>query len=367
MALFGSSKACVGLDIGTSSLKLVELLDRRRRIEVATYAQAALPNLLLRPVGDEQDAVRAVASVVTRMIEKAGVVTDNVVAALPSSAVFTTVLPLPALAEAEMDKAVQFAARDAVPANLDEMVLGWSRLGETPHMQGEKTALLPAVTATGSVASKGAQPVFLTAAPIELVRRYTQLVELLRLDLVALEVETFPLVRSLLGNGAASVLIADIGDTVTTFHMIEGGAARASRTIEYGGQHLTEAIAATMAISQAAAEEKKVQFGLAAPAPDMVKAAVETAVRELVRHAKQLLELYERTGTKRISKSVLIGGGANLKGLADYWAKALGHSTVVGNPWRGLSYPRQLEAHLRELGPTYAVAVGLAQRGIGGL
>lgn len=360
MALFGPSSAVIGLDIGTSSLKVVELISRRKGLEVATYAQANLSNLLTEVVGDDADEIQAVAGVVTRMLDQAGVSTDKVVAALPSSVVFSTVLTLPDIPDQDMEKAVRFAAHDVVPANLDEMVLGWSRVGSAPHMNPHVTA---APSAPLTTPSGPAIPVFVTAAPKELVTRYTKLMEILHLELVALEVETFPLVRSLLSSPTDTALIADIGDRVTTFHIIGGGTPWVSHTIDYGGLGITQAVAQRLGVDLAAAEQMKMRHGLSNDTPPDLRAALTAATERLTTTATQLVKLYERRAGGTIPKSVLIGGGANLRGLADVWTAAAGHPATIGNPWRGLALPKELDTRLRQLGPTYAVAVGLAQRG----
>lgn len=361
MAFFGPSSAVLGLDIGTSSLKVVELIARRKGLEVATYAQANLSNLLTEVTGDDADEIAAVAATVERMLERAGVATDKVVAALPSSVVFSTVLTLPDIPDQDMEKAVTFAARDVVPANLEEMVLGWSRLGQSPHMA---TRAAGSTNAPAAMKQSGEPiPVFLTAAPQELVTRYTKLMERLHLELLALEVETFPLVRALLAPPHDSALIVDIGDRVTTFHIIDRGTARVSHTTDYGGHAISSAIAQAMAASLAEAEEMKVTHGLGPGASDKLRTAITNAMQPVVTQATQLLGLYQRREGRNITKSVLIGGGANLRGIAAWWSTAAGHTAAVGNPWRGLAYPKELGERLQQLGPTYAVAVGLAQRG----
>lgn len=362
MALFSPSSAVLGLDIGTSSLKMVELLARRKGLEVATYAQANLSNLLTEVVGDDADEIQAIASVVSRMLEQAGVATNKVVAALPSSVVFSTVLTLPVIPAQDMEQAVMFAARDVVPANLDEMVIGWSQLGQPPQMKSASVAAAVG-TAAAVVMGEKTVPVFLTAAPKELVTRYTKLMEQLHLELVALEVETFPLARSLLSTPGEVALIADIGDRVTTFHIIDSGTARMSHTIDWGGSAITAAIAQTMAASFAEAEQMKMVHGLGATASEKLRGAVALAMEKIMTQAQQLIAGYQRRAGVKVAKSVLIGGGASLTGIVALWSAALGHPAMVGNPWRGLAYPQELDQRLLELGPTYAVAVGLAQRG----
>lgn len=327
MALFGTPNAFVGLDIGTSNIKLVELVNRRRRIELVTYAQASLPNLLIHPNGDEQTAIIKTANTVASMLDAAHTSADTVIAALPSSIVFSTVVTLPPLPEKEINQAVHFAARDVVPADLTDMVLGWSRVGETPHMDTDKTpvpeANSPDKPPTPALGESNI-PIFVTAAPKNIVERYLKVMSLLKLEVKALEVETFPLVRALFDNPlAASGLIIDIGDQVTTFHIINAGIPRASRTIDYG----------------------------------------VSAVQPLIDHVKSFLNTYTAHSQSSPAKVYVVGGGANLTDVDDAIAQALGRPVTLGNPWRGLSFPQGLEPRLQALGPAFAVAVGLALRG----
>lgn len=336
MALFGEPNAFLGLDIGSSNIKLVELVNRRRRIEVVTYAQANVPNLLLNSGSDENNAIIRTANTIAAMLDRAGVSTDAVLAALPSSIVFSTVITLPALPEKEISQAVHQAARDVVPADISDMVLGWSRVGEIPHMDTDEAAKLPAVAdlpaealaQAGAPLSTSTIPIFVTAAPKSIVDRYLKVMTMLQLDLKALEVETFPLMRALFDNPAtASGLIIDIGDAVTTFHIIDAGIPRASRTIDYGA----------------------------------------SAIQPLIDHIKSFLSTYATHSQSSPAKVYVVGGGANLTDVDDAIADALGRPVVLGNPWRGLSFPQGLEARLAQLGPTFAVAAGLALRGARGV
>jgi len=369
MALLGKPNAYVGLDIGTSSLKLVELLNRHRRIEVAAYAEANLANPLLVPDTAADEGVQQVANVVTQMLDRAGVATDATVAALPSSIVFSTVLQLPDLPEKKMDEAVRFAARDVVPADLSEMFLGWSRIGAASHIvapAGPSAAPPPPAGAAKEKARPAPLiPIFMTAAPRQIVERYQRVMDLAGLELVALEVETFSLVRSLLASEQDSALIVDIGDRATAFHIIDRGTARLSHSIDYGGANITEDIAALQQSDWQAAHEAKVTHGMLETGSAALRDAITAAYQKINAEAQRLLTLYnQQSRGANIAKTVLIGGGAKLPGLVEWWGKTVRHKVQLGNPWRGLSYPDVLQSRMAELGPTYSVAVGLAQRGL---
>jgi type IV pilus assembly protein PilM len=367
MALFGTPNSYIGLDIGTSSIKLVEIVDRHKRLELVTYAQASMANLLLDQNIPEETATRQVANVVAHMMDKAGTSSDIAVAALPSTIIFSSVLNLPDLPQAEMDKAVHFAARDIVPSNLDDMVLDWSRIDNKPVAP----VGAPPVTSTADSAGKNAQarlsgnkevPIFLTAASKQIVDRYLKVLSLVHLKVEALEVEMFPLARALLSGPADSALIIDMGDLATTFHIIDRGTPRVSHTIEFGGHQMTEALARALNSSYADAEKQKHVYGLSKDTPPAMVEAMQLNLDVAVQKAKSLLQIYQQKEGRKISKSFLIGGGAGLRGLADFWSTALAMPTLIGNPWKGLTYPQPLEEKLKEIGPSYAVAVGLALR-----
>ncbi len=367
MALFGSPNTYIGVDLGTSTSKIVELVDRKSRIELTTYAESNMKNWLTNPPNGDQDAISKTADVLRQMMDKAGTSADSAVAALPGGVVFSTVLMMPQIPDSEMEKAVRFAARDIVPADIDEMILGWSRVGSQPHMATDRpdTVTLPNIAKAPFSITDGSMPVFITAAPKDIVSRYIAVFENIQVTLLALEVETFPLVRSLLNNSNISAtLLVDIGSRATTFHIIDGGTPRVSHTIDFGGYDITSAIAKALNISEDDAEVSKVEKGLLSKQDDAIHTAIESAVARQVEKAKDLLNLYEQKEGRRLQKSVLIGGGAKLKGLSEYWSRVVGIQTTIGNPWKGLSYPVTLEGVLTDIGPRFGVAVGLALRGM---
>lgn len=342
MAIFGNPTSYVGLDIGASSIKLIELIDRRRRIEVATYAQANFPNILFTPENNEQDAARRTAIVIKQMLDRAHVAADGVIAALPSSMIFSTVIHIPPTEPTSLEKAVKAGARDVIPASLDDMVLGWSQLSRE--------------TTNGTI------PVFLTAAPQAVVARYKEAISLAGLDLVALEVETFSLARALAPHDPEPVMIVDIGESATTFDVVENGSPRLSHSVDIGGRAITLAIASTMGMAADAAEQKKVSEGLSGASASHHVAAL-TTLEKIARRASAVADRFADEAGRVVTRSILVGGGARLKGIDKAWEALVHQPTTIGNPWRGLTYPAGLTDFVEESGSTYAVAVGLARRG----
>lgn len=369
MPFFSSARTFLGLDISTSTLKLVELVERKKQLEVATYAQAQIPNLLVRTDLEDDAVIKTTASVISRMMERSRVVADFVVAALPSNVVFSTVLMLPSLPFSEMEKAVRFAARDVIPLDIDDMVLGWSRVGENhSDMMKEmgKTVPVDQTEVRTQQKPQGTTPIFVTAAPQEIVQRYVKLSQALHLNLYALELDVFPLIRSLLSRQDTSALIIDIGAVTTTFHVVDRGTPRITHTIDYGGHNITQILAKELALSESEAENMKMQYGLDQTAAPTAYPSLERAVMTIGDQAKNIVSVYTKDTGLAVDRVILIGGGALLRGISEYLSGFLQNTVVIGNPWRGLAYPQPLGSRFEFLGPQFAVAVGLALRGFGG-
>ncbi|HSX24468.1 MAG TPA: pilus assembly protein PilM [Candidatus Andersenbacteria bacterium] len=282
MALFNSRKSFLGVDLGTSTSKIVELTEHGNDIQLVTYAEANASNVLVSPPAGDQDAIDKTISLLNQMIEKSEATAKNVVAALPGGSVFSTVLMLPNIPESEMEKAVQFAARDVVPADINEMVIGWSRVGSQAHMQTDRAAIsIPVAAAQTKVNMDQKVPVFVTAAPKDIVNRYIAVFQRLGKTLLALEVETFPLVRSLLPDPPTSTLLVDIGARATTFHIIDKGIPRVSQTIDVGGYTGDEI------------EKAKIEFGILPEQDPVIRASLEETLAHQAQKANELLGVYE--------------------------------------------------------------------------
>jgi type IV pilus assembly protein PilM len=374
MALFTRRDSYLGLDIGTSSVKIVELRrEGRGAASLVTYASAS--RTLPLTDGPSGEAVARMVALLRDMLKRAKTTSTDVVAALPSLSVFSSVLQLPEMSERDLEQAVQLAAKNYVPSPLKDVVLGWTVIqdGEqpVPTTSPAEAGAVPEKTGVSSVIPlihrpppRTQQEVFLTAAPKDLVQRYSQVVERLGLRLVALEIESFPLARSLIEDEARPVLIVDIGDRATTFSVVSKGYLRLNQSVDIGGGTLTEAIAKTMGIAFEEAETRKRAEGLLDEnvGARSVAGVLRTALRDLIERAQNLRRLFEQKSRRQIARTVLIGGGTSLLGLPAFWTEVTNMPSEVGDPWKGIRTPPVLGEKLKGLGPSFAVAVGLALR-----
>lgn len=370
MSLFSRRESYLGLDIGTSSVKLVELVrEGRSGVRLSTYAVAN--GTIPLGEGSDGDAIARIAMLLRAMAERAQVTSENVVAALPSLSVFSSVITLPNMSGRDLDQAVTLAAKNYVPSPLKDVVLGWTTIEDAiPAASGSKATppsgspqpTLPPAPTSPPVKERKHLDIFLTAAPKDLVQRYSSVIERLNYRLVALEVESFPLSRSLLGKDMDPALLVDIGDRATSFSIVDRGYLRLNQSVDIGGATLTLAVTQRTGLSAEAADQKKRSSGLLGGTADAVSEAMRPVVRDLIERARNLRRLYEQKSLRSLRRVVLIGGGANLPALPAVWTEMTGLPTVVGNPWSSIIVPAQLQDRLRTLGPSFAVAVGLALR-----
>lgn len=381
MGLFGPKKiSYVGADIGAGGMKLVELQNEKGRARLLTYGFTE------RPVDAEPtnliDSPKEAAELLKKIWQKARMSTNKTVAGLPVSAVFSSVITVPKGNEKEIAEAVRNQARKLIPVPLEEMVTDHKVIGTGP---GTKPGSAPGALAGSSATDKNAKPaetkdkkddaktvqVLLTGASKAVVQKYVTVFKLAGLDLVSIETEAFALIRSLIGKDRATTMIVDMGAVRTNIVIVDGGVPYVARSLDMGGATLTKAMAKALSMDSKAAEHMKCDIkSISSVYPgDGLPRMFETAIAPMVTELRYSMNLYlgqsEGFGAgKSVEKIILTGGSAALPSLAPYFAKQLGIKSYVGDPWARVVAPEGLRPVLDEIGPRFAVSLGLAMRDI---
>lgn len=379
MPLFGSKSGFLGVDLGTSSIKMVELKEEKGHPRLVSYGFAEKQMDIIR--SDSHEAQARIVESIKQIVKQSSISTTKVVAALPSFAVFTSIISLPTMSKKDLVAAVRWEAKKFVPIPLEEMILDWKVLStsekETEAVTRNKEPEKPAQAAVEkklSVADIGAKKetgfkVLLTAAPKNLVKRYVEIFKTANLQIVSLETEAFAQERSLIGNDPASIMIVDIGAIATSISVISGGIPILNRSVDIGGNTITKAIANSLNIDFERAEQFKrdvgVGFGPGSATPQsQIPRTIEFIVSSIVNEIKYVLNIYQNQSKKEVEKVVLAGGSSFLPNLPSYLESLLGIRVFIGDPWARIVYPLELKPVLAELGPRFAVAIGLAMREI---
>ncbi len=358
----------LGIDVGTSSIKIVELEKEDNYIKLANYGLiedsdffgeitngSSVPSGLKISEGD-------VSALIKQLIDKSKMKTDTAVMSIPIFSSFLTVMELPNLNKKELENAVPFEARSYIPVPLSEVVLDWMIL---PHEESS-IALKPEETATGVINRAEKITVLLIAVPKEVVSKYQRIALGAGLKLSSLESESFSLARSLSGNDQGSILLIDMGARSSNLTVLYKGFIFMSHSADLSGKEITKVIGHSLNVDTKRAEELKKGSGVAMAASDKGLAQViGPFVDRLVNEIERVESIFNKKENKKIDKIILTGGTANMPGMAEYLSKKLGVVVTIGNPFGRIKYEPILEQTLRrDLGSNLSVSIGLAMRGL---
>ncbi len=348
---FGFRSASVaGVDIGTESVKVVQLKKEGDRGVLETYGELKSARYFAQEttggaagfIGYRDESV---ANLLRDVLREAKVTTRRAVFAIPSTASFVTTIQLPLLRRNELEAAIPFEAKKYIPVPIAEVALDWQIL-EQDSAGGRVTVLLAAV-------------------PREVVAKFQRIAGLLKLDLEAAEIENFSLVRSLLANDRGVTALIQWGGVVTTITIVDQRRIRSHHNFGRGSREITTAIARSLGVSVERAEAVKREIGFSEkPEEQELVSVIAPVVDSILADIERVVTLYNRSAKRKIERIVLTGGGARLKGLVDHVAKRFGLETVIGNPFTHTIFPPFLHPTLKEIAPNFAVAVGLALRTI---
>lgn len=336
MGLFSkkSKGGFLGVDIGASGVKLVELEAQNGRAKLYTYAYAD------RDPGAQDknpfDDPAATGALIKSMLAKCKARSTRAAASVDMAHVFSSIITVQETDPKKVKDAVEVQARKLMSLPLEQMYVDTKVLDKKDKFT----------------------TVLVTGAPNTQVSQITKTFEAAGLKLSALEPESFALVRALVGKDLAPVIIADIGAVSTNIIIADRGIPVVSRTAGVGGLLVTRAAGAAAGVGLLEAERIKVDAPASAPA--------ENVVRTLANEIQYLLQNYreQHLDSRPVEKIVLTGGSGRLPGLADALSKAAGVRGYLGDPWARVLYAAELRPLLDEIGPRFPVAVGLAMREI---
>lgn len=358
MGLFSSdlSNGCLGVDIGSSGIKIVELKRDNKRVVLSTYGFSEMlggANPLNAPIEDT-------AKTINQIYQESGMTSRRVVAGLPNFSVFSSIITLVDVNDANLSTAVDAEARKVMPLPLEEMKLDWKKIalpiGQRPEDNPESADI--------HSGAKKITKILLTGAPKALVNKYIEIFKKAELNLVFLEGETIALIRSLIGNDKGTIMLVEVGAATSDLVIIDQGVPVFNRSLDLGGSTVTESISKSLNIDLQQAEQFKYDLGVAGSRSGDLPEALKSLVGSVASEIKYSLNLFQNNNGKTIEKIVMTGGSALLYNFIEYLAKELDINVIIGSPWSLISYPLNIKPLLDEIGPRLSVSVGLAMRGI---
>lgn len=372
MSLFGTKKeepssGLLGVDIGTSGLKIVELMQEGGKIRLVTYGYADIA-----PGGDASvlsvDDPKHLADIIQNIVKTSGMKARKAVAALPASSVFHAIIsiPMPKSAKEDIRSIVEVQTAKLLPLPISEMIID-SHIIDKDLLPRDEQKLTEdktnPVEPKAEISGKTVR-VQVTAAPKALVEKYIAVFKEAKLELISLETEVFALMRALIGKDSAKTMIVDIGGERTNIIIAEHGVPYLTRGIKSGGNAVTSAFSNAMGIGMPEAEAMKKDIAL--HEGDAIPSALESAIKPLLHEAKYALDMNlqgdSHAAPKLVNKVILTGGSAQLAGFDTAMTDALNVNVYVGDPWARVATPPASRPVLDEVGSRFAVAIGLAMR-----
>ena len=346
MSLFSTVGDYFALDIGTTAVRAVQLSGSNGNWTLERYGVA--PVDIKISSSDATGDQRKLGEIITTVIGQSGIRAKNVILGVPSNKMFATVVDMPDMPAGELASTIKYQAEQYIPMKVEEAKIDWAVLGK-------------------SVNDATKNEVLLTSVANNFVEARLDLVESLGLNVVAIEPDSVALSRALLSTGVTDGrLLVEIGDFATDIVLTYGDAPRLIRSIPTGMQTLVKAAAQNLNIDPAQASQFIMKFGLQ---PDKLEGQVfrslESTVEQFVMEITKSVKFFQtRYPSIPVGSMIISNYGVLIPQLSTYLAEKVGIHSELGNPWQHVRVSNADEANLQPLSAQFAVAIGLAERGV---
>jgi type IV pilus assembly protein PilM len=343
MSVFNSNNSFLGVDIGSTSIKVVELQKENGQPKLLSYG---FSENIDTENAKWQKSDKLIAAIIKKICKKSKIKGTSTVSALPTFSVFSSVLNLSNVNKKEIASAVHWEAKKVIPLPLDEMILDWKEIKDKKESKNNNICVL------------------LTGAPQTLVKKHIGVFKSAHMNLLSLETETFSLIRALIGNDRSTIMLVEVGANTTDVTIVDKSIPVLNRSIDVGGNTITTAIKNNLNIDFESAEQFKYDLGInsiGSTNNETLKVITDT-ISPIVNEIKYAMSIFQDKNNKKTEKIILSGGSALLPGLPNYLTKVLNIKVIIGDPWSRVVSQDDLRPLLNEIGPRMSVAVGLAMR-----
>jgi type IV pilus assembly protein PilM len=349
--ILGKKKKVIGLDIGSSSIKLVELSDGKGGYRLQNLGISNLPPEAIVD-GALMDSVTII-DTIRDLLSSAKVKTKDAVASVSGHSVIVKKISLPFMTEAELEESIKWEAERYIPFDINDVNIDFQIFGSAPD-------------------NPEMMDVILVAAKKDIINDYVSVIMESGLNPVIMDIDAFALENMLEINyeiGKEEVVaIANIGAAVTNINILKNDISAFTRDIFKGGNAVTEEIQRQLHIDYEEAEKIKTGAKLDIASQSTVQNLLRTASESLAVEIGNSLDFFQSSTTyEKISKLYLGGGGSKIKDFDILLQQHIGIPAEVVNPFKKIEYSDKnfdLD-YLKEIGPMMAVGVGLAARRVG--
>jgi type IV pilus assembly protein PilM len=343
---FRRNEGFVALDIGSSSIKMVEVEVEKNGYRLLNMGIQPIPATAIQNnmVADKEVVVRAIRN----LIKNQNVKSNQVIAAVPGRVAIIKKIQLPSQGDEELDANVEFQASQLIPDTLENVNLDYQALGYLDN--SDKIEVL------------------LVAVKKDIINSYTQAIKEAELEPAIVDVDYFAMENMFEINyepeNTGVVGLVHIGARYTSINVLRRGLSAFTGDLPVGGESFTEALVHALQLSYDQAEALKVSGGSDAKKQAEVEKLLKPTADYLASEISRTLSLYRAMAEEGgIHKIYLSGGGAKTPGLSRIIADRLGVDVELIDPFRGFSISRGIDAdNLADSAAALAVGAGLAVR-----
>ena len=346
---FSKKKVMVGIDIGSTSVKLVQLKEQKGAYHLLHVGMLPLPAEAI--VDNTLMDSSSVVETIKGLIGKLGVKADEAACSVSGNAVIIRKISLPTMTSEELDEQIQWEAEQYIPFDINDVNIDFQILGQDEHDPSKMNVLL--------VASKK-----------DIVNDYVSVFNETGVKLSVIDVDAFAVQNAFEMNydvfPEEVIALVNIGANIINLNVVKDGASLFTRDVQLGGSVYTDEIQKQFSISSDQAEKMKISGEAPDPAKlqDIVSRLNETLALEM----RRSLDFYNSSASEgKIGKVLLSGGGAKIARLPDAVGQRLGVPVEILNPFQKFTYSeKNLDTpYLAEIAPLMTVAMGLAIRKVG--
>jgi type IV pilus assembly protein PilM len=349
--IWGKKKDVIGLDIGCSSIKLVELKEDKNGFKLQNLAISPLPPEAIVD-GALMDSVTII-DTIRDLFNTSRTKTKDVVTSVSGHSVIVKKISLPLMTEAELEESIQWEAERYIPFDINDVNIDFQIFGSTSE-------------------NPEVMDVVLVAAKKDIINDYVSVIMESGLNPVIVDIDSFALENMLAMNydieKEEAIAIANVGASITNMNIIKNNISAFTRDIFKGGNQVTEEIQRQLHVDHEEAEKIKVGTKVDLTSQPIIQNVLKTASESLAVEIGNSLDFFQSTTTyEKISKIYLSGGGSKIKDFDIILQQQIGIPVEVVNPFKKIDYSGKnfdME-YLREIGPIMAVGVGLASRKVG--
>ncbi len=334
----------VGIDIGTKSIKIVELDKKRDSYTLRGSGVIGYTGPSLDKITDDAGLV-AIAEIMRKLHKEAKISSNDITISLSEEHVYTRIIKFPLLSDQEIASAVKWEAEQYIPIPIADAVV------DHQIIERDETATPPVTR------------VLLLAAPKEVVHGYVQAIQAAGLNVTTVETELLALCRSL-APSSGTHMVVDFGSSSTDMAITRNGKMVFTRSIPTAGNALTRAVAQSLGMDEIQAEQYKKTYGLATDKLEgKVSNALLPVIKMVAEEIKKAVHFYQSEDKGEQPQSVILSGGSSgLVGIIAQLSELLNREVVVGDPFSKVEMDSNIRQSLAAYAPLYSIAAGLAMR-----